>query len=128
MLLYTYQLHHYILWPRSIFMVKNPPGNNAALIHLFRKITQKSTPCSQHGDIQSDALTHICANMQSDRTDCNQTLAKHKHSRSFILSLSHTLTHTHMHLHINALAQCTNICHFINRSHTNNKKKKERRK
>lgn len=83
------------------------------------RLLRKSTPCSQHSDIQSDTLAHICANMQSDRTDCNQTLAKHKHSHSFFVSLARSLTHTYT--HINAVAQCTNICHFISRSHTNKK-------
>ena len=96
---FLYGLHHYIVWHAASIMAQNAlVYNNAVFIHLFRKITQKSTPCSQHRDTQSDVLTHICENMQSDRTDCNQTLAKHKHSNSHFLSLSHTHTpHTHTH-------------------------------
>lgn len=100
MLPYTCQLHHCIVWPLPNIMAKNAQmGNNAVLIH-FRKVTQKSTPCGQHRAIQSDVLTDICENMQSDRTDCNQT--KHKH--------------------IHAPAQCTKICHFISGSYPNKKK------
>lgn len=41
--------------------------------------------------------TYICENMQSDRADCNQTLAKHKHCHSFCCAPKppHSAPHTH---------------------------------
>ncbi len=60
---------------------------------------------------------------------CNQTgltaIRHWQNTNTVTLSFCrcHTYTYTHQHTHINAVAQCTNICHFINRSHTNKKEK-----
>lgn len=66
-------------------------GNNAALIHLFRKVTQKSTPYRRHTwrHTITDVLTHIRENMQSDMTGCNHTVADRQAG-----------THTHVYIYI----------------------------
>ena len=70
---------------------------------------------------QGCSHTHICENMQSDRSDCNQTLAKHKHCHSFGCALKPPHP---AHPHTKALAQCTKIGHFISGSHANKKREK----
>ena len=86
-------------------MVKNPQiCNKAVFIHLFRKITQKSTPSRQHRDTQSDVLTHIYK-------ACNQT----------VLTAIRLWQNTHTHSHIGVLAYHTKVCYYISRGHTNTK-------
>lgn len=85
---------------------------NAELIHLLRKIPQKSTPCGQR-DIQSDLY------YKSLKT-CNQAGAIRNWQNTNIVTLTFCLSHTHARTHTNTLAQCT-MCYFISRNHTNKK-------